>query len=259
MKKLLLFLLVGITVASCGDDDMKTPVASVHLNMRAVYDGQPLVMYQAYTYPDGSLVRFQTFNFFISNITLLGEGDTPDAELSEVEFADFSNNTTLAEAETPQAWHFEEVPTGTYRGIQLNIGVPASLNNADAGNLDADHPLRQHFTTHFWSDWKSFIFVKSEGIYDLDGNGEFNGSDQGFEHHPGKDEALTQVTKLMPITLAEGGTFDLNLVADLLKIYVKNGDALDLSDPENSNVQQASDLPLMLYLMGNWEQALSVE
>ena len=107
----------------------------------------------------------------------------------------------------------------------------------------------------FWTDWGSFIFMKSEGIYDLNGDGTFNQSDQGFEHHPGKDDVLTSVTKLKSFTLEKGTTFDLDLVADLYKIYVENGTALDLSDPANKDTQEAADLPLAIELMSHWEQA----
>lgn len=258
MKKYLFLLLAAAFLSSCNDDQPDTPSTSVNLNFKAAYNKSPLVMYQAFDYPSGNKIRFQNFNFFVSNITLLGEGDTEDYMLSEVEYFDFKDNLDLAAAEKPLTRTYENVPLGTYSGVRVDFGVPASLNNADSGKLPSSNPLRQEFASHFWSDWNSFIFMKSEGIYDLNGDGVFNQSDMGFEHHPGTDQVLTSVTKLKSFTLAENTSFDLNLVADVYDIYVKNsGLALDLSDPNNRDTQEASDMPLAIDLMSHWEQALS--
>jgi hypothetical protein len=178
--------------------------------------------------------------------------------LSEVEFFDLKDNLDLAAAQTPLTRTYEKVPTGEYNGLRIDFGVPASLNNADAGKLPSSNPLRQAFASHFWSDWGSFIFMKSEGIYDLNGDGVFNQSDAGFEHHPGTDEVLYSLTKQKSITLEKGQVFDLNLDADVFKIYVNNGAALDLSNPDNRNTQELSDMPLAIDLMSHWEQALAL-
>lgn len=257
MKKYLFLCLCALSLFACKDDDQPSNTdATVHMNFKAVYEGEPLVLYQALNYPDGKKIRFQNFNFFVSNITLLGDGATSDYLLSEVEFIDFGGNLELTSAQTPITREYEKVPPGTYRGISIDFGVPAELNNSEAGSLPSDNPLRQAFTTHFWTDWGSFIFMKSEGIYDLNGDGTFNQNDQGFEHHPGMNDVLKSVIKLKSFTLEKGKTFDLDLVADIFDIYVENGVPLDLSDPANKDTQEVVDLPLAIELMSHWEQAL---
>lgn len=257
MKNYLFLLLIAAFFSSCNDDQPDTPSTTVKLNLKAAYDGSPLVMYKAFDYPGGNKIRYQNFNFFVSNITLLGEGDTKDYVVSEVEFFDFKDNLDLAAAEKPQTRTYDNVPLGTYSGVRMDFGVPASLNNSDSGKLPSSNPLRQAFASHYWTDWNSFIFMKSEGIYDLNGDGVFNQSDMGFEHHPGTDQVLTSVTKLQSIVLNKKVDFDLNLVADIYDLYVKNGLALDLSNPNNRDTQEASDMPLAIDLMSHWEQALN--
>lgn len=261
MKKLL-FLLVATLLFSngCGDDDNPTPTptpegATVNLNVKATFDGLSLQLFNPYPYPGGKKIRFQTFNFFISKITLLGQGITPDYELSEVEFFDFKDNLDLPTAQAGLTHTFEDVPVGVYTGVKVDFGVPADLNNADSGKLPTEHPLRKTFASHFWSDWGSYIFMKCEGIYDSNGDGVFNQSDVGFEHHPGTDQVLTTVTKFKQFDLVKGDTFDLNFSADVFNIYVKNSQALDLNDPANRNTQEASDMPLAIELMSRWETA----
>lgn len=257
MKKIIFLSLLAISVFACKDDDAKpTKITSkVNLNVQATYDGTSLVMYNPYVYPNGRKIRFQNFNFFISNITLIGEGGTPDYQLSEVEYFDFKDNLDLPTAQAGITYTFDMVPTGDYSGVKVDFGVPAELNNADAGKLPSDHPLRKNFASHFWSDWGSFIFMKSEGIYDSNMDDAFNQSDVGFEHHPGTNQVLTSVLKNKPLSIRGGSTLDLNFTADIFNIYVKNSQALDLDDPANKNTQEASDMPLAIDLMSHWEDA----
>lgn len=258
MKKYIFLLLSAAFLFSCNDDDQpKTPSTTVNLNFKAVYDGSPLVLYKAYDYPLGNQIRWQNFNFFVSNITLLGDGETADYVLSEVEYFDFKDNLDQAAAEKPLTRTYDDVPLGSYKGLRIDFGVPASMNNAASGNLPSSNPLRQEFSSHYWSDWKSYIFMKSEGSYDLNGDGVFNQDDMGFEHHPGTDQVLTSVTKSKAFTLEQGKAFDLNLVADVFNIYVKENMPLDLTDPANRNTQELSDMPLAIELMSRWQQALS--
>jgi hypothetical protein len=258
MKILSLIFLSAVLLFSCQDDEMPGPVTTVNMTIKAVYDGVPLVMFEKYEYPDKRLIRFQTFNFFISEVALVKEGGD-EVKLSDIQFIDFSNNTTPAEAATPFTFSKAGIPAGNYKGLRLHIGVPAGLNNANAGQLELENPLKKNFTSHFWSDWKSFIFMKCEGIYDLDGNGEFSSADRGFEHHPGTNEVYQEVTLLKPIELEEGQPFELPLVVDILKIYENGGIALDLSDPLNKDTQEASDLPLAKSLMENFTRAMDFE
>lgn len=257
MRKFAFLLFLAVFAFSCKDDESpKTPTATVNLHFSATYDGAPFVLFQTLDYPSGNAIRFQNFNFFASKITLLGEGSTTDHLLSAVEFFDFKDNLDLAAAQTPLVRNYENVPVGTYKGIKIDFGVSEESNNAASGNLPTDSPLRQAFASHYWSDWNSYIFMKSEGIYDKNGDGTFDQNDQGFEHHPGMDAVLTSVTKLKSFNLEDGQTFDLDLVADVFNIYVENGEELDLSDPDNQDTQSLSDLPLAERLMGHWEQAL---
>lgn len=249
-------ILTVLLVSSCEDD---ASTGTVNLNFKATYGGNPLVMYQPLAYPDDQNIRFQTFNFFISDITLVGEDGTSDAEFSDVEFLDFSNNTTEAEAGTPQVFTKTNIPAGKYKGIRIFFGLQPSQNNADANQLSAGNPLKDHYSSHFWSDWGSFIFMKIEGIYDLNNDGTFNASDRGFEHHPGTDEVLSSVVLNKAITVEAGQPTDLHFLVDLLEVYKMGGSTLDLTDPLNKDTQDQEDLPLAIAFMTSLAGAISLE
>ncbi|MEZ4959524.1 MAG: MbnP family protein [Saprospiraceae bacterium] len=259
MRKFLLFLVLGLWVASCKDDDIG-PTTTVNLNFKATYDGRPLVFTDSvYVYPDGHLIKFDRLNFFISDIALLEAQGSGEAGLIDIGFLNFSDNSTLPEAETPLVVSNNKVPVGQYKAIRIGIGVPASLNRSSSTTLPTGNPLRDN-AGEFWSDWDSYIFLKSEGKFDADGSGQFgDGPKEGFGHHPGTDEVYRSITFTHPIVLEEGKPFDLNFVLDILKLYVKDGVALDLTKPENLDTQSPSDLELAKFLMNNLLQALALE
>lgn len=259
MRKFFLFIAVATVIASCGDDDLG-PITTVNLNFKATYDGRPLVFTDStYTYPDGHLIQFDRVNFFISDIALLEDQGSGETKLLDIGFLDFSNNTTLPEAQTPLVVSNNKVPVGTYKGIRIGIGVPASMNRSSSLTLPTGNPLRDN-AGEFWSDWDSYIFLKSEGKFDADGSGKFgDGPKEGFGHHPGTGEVYRSITFTQPIVLEEGKPFDFNFSLDVLKLYVKNGVPLDLTNPENLDTQSPSDLELAKFIMDNLLQALTLE
>ncbi len=258
MQKFFFLALLAAVIFSCNDDDANSNNATVNLHFKAEYDGSPLVFIeQEYIYSDGKPVKFQKFNFFISDVMLLPETGSGgvEEELVDVEFLDFSEHYTLGEAQQPVTFTNTKVPAGTYSGVRIGFGVPADQNNKDANKLPSGNPLRDHYSSHFWSDWDSFIFLKSEGVYDKDGNG-FGQGDSGFGHHPGSNASYVLVTFNKPIVLKKGESFDLNFVLDVLKLYVKDGVPVDFTDPKNLDTQDPDDLTLAKFIMQNFSQAM---
>ena len=260
----ILFLLAIFTVslaASCGDDDAPLgPTTTVNMNWTGVYETDPLVMINdAYKYPDGRQVTFKDVNFFISNVSLLEAETGDEVELIEVEYVDFSNNTSTAEAEQPITFVTNLVPVGNYKGIRIGFGVPEDLNNENANQFGAGHPLRKNFG-QFWSDWESFIFTMINGQYDENGDGVFDASDPGFSHHLGSDAVYRTVTIDKQFQLVEGESFDLNVVFDLRKFYARSdSDYFDMTDPANRHTNDPSDLTVAEYMVENFKTAVSVE
>jgi hypothetical protein len=258
MKKLI--LLTSVVTAlfhSCKNDSEGDQLASANLNFRAVYDGEPLVMIsEQYNYPDGKPVKFQTFNLYVSEVVLIGEDGVTETPLVDVDFIDFSENTTAGEATRPVTIGVEKLDPGTYRGLRIGFGVPAALNNAQANQLKAGHPLRATYNTHFWSDWGSFIFMKLEGVYDQDGNG-FDGNDPGFGHHTGTDAVYRTILFETPLVLAPGQVKDLDLVVDARKFYEQDDSFLDLSVPMNRYTHNPNDLSVANYIVDNFANVVT--
>ena len=259
LKAISLLILAITLTTSCKDDD-SGPSATVNLNFLATYDGNPLVFQQTYDYSDGHKLLLQKLDFYISNVALV-DASGNKTELVDVDFLDFTDNTTLAEAETPLTVTATKVPAGSYTNLQIGIGVPANLNNEDANKLPVGNPLRDTYNAQFWSDWGSFIFLKSEGIYDNDNDGiiENNGEDHPFGHHCGTNESYVLLNFNKPIEVTANETLDLNFSIDWLQLYNHDNGMHDFSDPTKLYTHNPNDLTLAKQIMGNFVKALSLK
>ena len=253
----LLFFAI-ILATGCKDDD-SGPSATVNLNFLATYDGNPLVFQQTYDYPDGHKLLIQKLDFYISNVAFI-DANGNKTELVDVDFLDFTENTSLAEAETPLTITATKIPAGSYTNLQIGIGVPANLNNEDANKLPVGNPLRDTYNAQFWSDWGSFIFLKSEGIYDNDNDGtiENNGEDHPFGHHCGTNESYVLLNFNKPIEVVANETLDLNFSVDWLQLYNHDSGMHDFSDPTKLYTHNPNDLTLAKQIMANFVKALSL-
>lgn len=245
--------------SGCKDNNDSDPTATVNLNFLATYDGNPLVFQQTYAYPDGHKLLLQKLDFYISNVALV-DANGNKTELVDVNFLDFTDNTTQAEAETPLTITAAKVPAGVYTSMQIGIGVPADLNNENANKLPVGNTLRDTYNAQFWSDWGSFIFLKSEGIYDNDNDGtiENNGEDHPFGHHCGTNESYVMLTLVKPIEVVANETLDLNFSVDWLQLYNNDNGMLDFSDAANLYTHNPNDLTLAKQIMGNFAKAISL-
>lgn len=247
-----------LTLAACEEDQVIGPTGNVVLNINAVFAGNPLELGVPYLFGTTNQVKFDQLNFFISNVALLEAETDDETDLLEIDFADFSDNT-IGEAES---FTFSTVPAVKYRGIKIGIGVPSSLNKSSVSGYGAGHPLKQNFDSHFWKDGGSFFFMKLAGMYDLNGNGVFEGSptDNPFELFPAKNGNYATVFIDKVFTLENGKTANIDLTLDILKLLqTADNQALDFADPANLSTYNPENDDLSSLLMGNFEKALEVE
>ncbi len=259
MKKLI-YLLFLITIASCEEDNILGPSATVNLNLHANFDGEPLVLGKTYTYPDGRKIKFEEFSFFIAGVTLQEAETDDELDLLEVGLADFSGSTSEAK---PATFSIRSVPAVKYDAIRLSIGVPSKLNKSSILDYGLGHPVRQAYDTHFWQDGGSFYFMKLDGVYDSNGDGtlDANAGDSSFEHYPVKNTNFTTFTVEKEFTVEDGKPFDLDLEVDILKLYEEaaTSTALDFSKAENLSTINPLNEELSAFLMGNFKRALKAE
>ena len=265
MKKLffLLFVSTLFIASSCEDDPVLGDTSTVNLNFSAVFSGEPLVFQNSefqykYPGPNGKQIMFSNLKFFISEVALLEEEGGDEALLAEIQYVNFSSNTTLEEAERPIRFSLA-IPSGKYKALKIGIGVPADLNNENYSQYGASHPLRTN-SGEFWSGWDSFIFMKINGTYDVDGNDIGNGTDASLGHHLGGNQFYRLISLNKPITLEPNKSFDLNIVIDLAKLYENQAEEyIDLSNSDNWSTHDQSNADVITFLTKNYGRAFILE
>jgi hypothetical protein len=256
MNKLLFFFCLLFLFSCKKDDEVIGPTTTFNLIIKPVYNGAPFKINKGFNF-DGRKVLFEKFDFFLSGVGLLEAGSKDEYELLEIAHVDFASGAFTG----TDTFISYKVPVGNYRGIRIGIGVPVDLNKSSASAFGAGHPLKANFESHYWFDAKSFIFLRSEGVYDLNDDGQFGEFpvDHPFLHTPAKNSNYTSVVLLKPIQLLENKPYNLEVTLDVRKLYDNGTSIIDFSHPDALTTADPNNLSLASFIMRNFEFALSVE
>lgn len=257
MKKLIIFagLFLVFVASKCEDDNGPTDPTSaeLQLNFKSVFSDDPLVMYASdYNYEANMDVRFQLFQFYISEVELLIDADPASSgvEVLEVELVNFKNVQSTEAATEGISISIPEISPDIYKGIRFKLGISPDLNNTTPGDYSVDHPL----SNHYWSASMGYVFTKIEGNADLDGSGNF---EEKLTFHVGTDAMLREITFLTDIDLTSEISSGLDFKVDMQKILVDAaGDFLDFrvtSSDHTSNPEVAA------FIADNLKRAISIE
>jgi len=244
----LLFCLLLLN--ACQKEQTAPPVetTSLEFSFTANYDGAPLVINeQEYDYA-GNPIRFSKVSFYLSNVTL---GET---EVSDVNYIDLTKtHTDQAASEIGTSRSFLKIPVGEYNSMAFGVGVAPDLNRTKPSEYSTSHPLGADNSAEYWEAWESYIFVKIEGQYDVDGDG-FDGEDVAFAYHIGQDEFYKSLNDTFetPLSLEAGTPANINFLLDIKKLLTTGtGELLPLEahDPNNQR-------DVMQMIMNNFSTAL---
>lgn len=229
MKQFLFpFLLLAATsllvFSACQDDEAALPTGEVSLNFNALYDGAALDIQSAtYDYPDGSKIKIQLFQYYISDLELLPADGGAPVSLAEIDLIRYNT----AGASNVRNETYINVPAGNYVGLRFGLGVKPELNNQPPSNFAADFVLNE---AEYWNDNTRYVFAKIEANADLNNNGVF---DTPVSYHMGSNNIFTTITFNGDITVRENSTTTLALVADVLDaLATSDTEFHDFSDPD---------------------------
>ncbi len=265
MKNAILSSILSLFVwmSSCEKDP--TPVgetAQFNLKFKTLFNGEPLIFNKAYTYQNTPFM-VSKLQFYISNIELTEENDSPDkpeivTEIGDVVLIDLEDvNSDSLSAIQGKTLTFENIPVGTYNGVGFGVGVYQELNRQIPSDFSSSHPLSS--SGNYWENWNSYIFVKLEGRIDTNGDGEFN---EGMLYHLGTDNLFSPISiKDGNIELVENGQATKSLVLELEKIFNNGDSSIDINTEffTHTNPNEPGQLNLSTKFMTNFIDAISVE
>ncbi len=200
--------------------DSNTPVGSLELVIKGTYQGAPLVLGQNYTYFDGSNILLTRSDFFLSDIKL--SKGTEHHLLSDVEYAALlEHHTSAAKAKEGYVLKkFDNIPTGHYKALEFGLGLNAQQNKTSPKDYNANHPLGEG--SRYWSAWHSYVFSKTEGVYET-GNEQIN-----FSYHSGFDNSFRRIALKRDITITENTTTRIIIELDHHLVFGQNGNYFDI-------------------------------
>ncbi len=258
MKNLvLLFAATFFLLFGCHkiDEPVVEPTSKdITVSVKATFDGQVLEKDKVLELANGQTLDFNTFTLYLSDISLLKNGQ--ETLLSEIEYFNFFSNPTSPLAQT-KTFTAKSIKSDTYDGLKIGFGVKPTLNKLKPSNFPAGHPLANEI--EFWLGWKSYIFSKIEIEANLDASPDM---ETFLSYHAGSttsNDVYRVGSMTVPIDLTTAkNSFTIEI--DLKKLFWINGKLLDLTDPENQATGGTpSDLGLAAKLLENFINTVSVK
>lgn len=244
MKKLF-FLALLVFSLSCNDDEGK---GNLKVNVQLTYGSEPLKMFEEYTYPTGESFFFSRFSFFTSKINLTDENGKAN-EILDIAYHDLTNSHSGNQY--GYSFTIGDVPTGSYNKLSFGLGVAPEFNAKTPADYDSDNILSNQ--SEYWGGWQSYIFTRTEGKIDLDGDGT---KETGFALHTGADAAYRTISFDKSMAIEDGKTQEITLVVDLKKsLGVDN--IYDIKS--NPQIHSLSQQPFVIELIDNLKTSFAIK
>ena len=244
MRYIMPFVFFLLIFSSCSEDD-----GEIQIKLKLEYQGTPVVMLDRFQYPDnGPEFFFLKFSMFMSNLELIGDNTI---ELMDIDLLNFSDShSTLTGAEEGFVLSIKDVAPGSYTGLRFDIGVPDTLNAQSPADFSNDHPLAS--TAEYWEGWNSYIFMKTEGRIDLEGDDDF---ETGMALHIGSDAVYRSKTMSESIQINAEETTVTTITIDLYKLFVNGNDTYDIyTTPQ---IHTLEEIDFAIELADNLVQAIN--
>lgn len=245
--------LIVLAASSCEKKDDGPTTGSLALTCKATFDGEDLIIGKAYAYPlNNSALKFYLVDYLLSNVRLINEQGVAFS-LNEVDIVDFSTaNTDPAKAAAGITFRFDSIPKGNYQALIIGIGVDTVLNRTKPQDYPSGHPLSIG-ANRYWDSWKSFIFTKTQGLADVNGNGVFS---LPFSYHTGGDGLYREVTFQHTTQIKGGQITPVRLDLDVRELlHQQDGSFWDIEAEPNAHTPSE---PAMLLIMDNYQHAFSM-
>ena len=251
-----ILLLCTVILMGCEADSMEDDTTMLMLDLQPKVGTQDLSSDPATVYTiNGQAITFESARMYLSEITLLranGEEVTFTDEAITVPAKNANDETIthttnerviLAKHDTgEEMYSLGEVPAGTYEGVRFKFGITGTTNNIDPTQVPATHPLaKQTDKNNHWSWNAGYIYLRIDGLLDLDGDGAVESTDEAkWNVHLGTPNFAQVIELDETFTLEGGGMQNLHIVAD----YAKLIEDVDFSDPAQRVCHTMNNLPV---------------
>ena len=247
IKFLILLFALGLLLPSCSDDEPKGN-GVIDLNYKLRFAGDPLVMLQPYTLPNGLNINFSRVSFYMTDVTLSGGNSVA---LNSVDYINLTNSNATSALSTAGYTHSISAQEGQYSVLAFLFGVNSLKNAMVPSDFGSDNDLS--LSQEYWPGWSSYVFAKVEGNIDLDGNGTF---ETGMALHIGGDAALSELQITGDLSIVANSTKTVPITIDLYKMLALDT-VYDLeANPQIHSLEQADEV---LELSDRFVNSITIE
>ncbi len=254
MKNLIwIFSFAFLAFAGCENEngantDQKQDVA---VNFQASFGQQPLLMFaQDYAYEASMRMKFQLFQFYVSDLGLLKQNgsQTDTVKLFDIELINFKDVQNTTQAAAGITVDVKDVPEGKYKGVVMGLGVSPVLNATSPNSYTPPHPL----DGNYWSWARGYIFFKVEGNADIKGDGQYA---EKLTFHIGENQFYRTKTFLQDFTIDENHK-TLSFHVDARRVLVSS--PTDFVDFRKVTIDHTTDMTLAKFMADNLQAAVSM-
>ncbi|MCR9287933.1 MAG: hypothetical protein NXI23_11150 [Bacteroidetes bacterium] len=226
--------------------------AKLALNIKLQYDGEPMIVFNEYTYPELDFTFFLTrVSMYISNVQPVGSDfSEPIENIGLLRLEEAHDEASAALGYT----YILPMAEGNFESIQFGLGVPPEQNAMRPADFPIENPLSK--SGEYWDSWSSYIFTKIEGKADINGDpNDF--SEELIALHMGGNEAFRAITLNQSGTLTEGQTTTIEIVLDMKDFFFQNGEVYDLAEDGNRQIHSILQMDLVTDLSDRFAYLLN--
>ena len=242
--------------------------AMVSLDLQPMVAGSALSASPNTTYEiGGTKVTIEAARLIISQITLIGTDGTEylveTAPTSAPALNDdgetvthtFTEQVVLAKHDLGERiYALGELPSGSYSGIRMMVGLSGLTNRLDPTQVPATHPLTQQTDwSHHWKWSSGYIFIRLDGLSDADGNGTIDAEEGAWDLHVGMSNMAKVLEYNEPFSIKRGAEIELHFMVDYAKL-IEN--ITDFSTEAARNTHTMDNMPLAMQVVNDLQGAI---
>lgn len=242
MRRYLFFGLVlfSVFISGCQDDTPVDEKGSINFRFKAMYDGQPLKIFENYTYPESEWsLYFTRISFYLSDLTI--KSAQQSVNLVEIDYLNLTNSHVDPDNDNGLEYKIEGIEPGNYESFDFGVGVQPRSNGLQPKDFPAGHILSSN--AEYWTAWKSYIFFRPEGKIDF-GSGVYD----NFALHLGGNASYVTISMDKPFEVKAGQETVVDIVIDMRKFF----NASQLHDIQSTmQIHSLDKQAVMLKLVDN--------
>jgi cytochrome c peroxidase len=187
-SRLHLWLLVLAAILSVA---ARTPAASLEVDVRPVFNGEPLLLDSLrYQNAAGESLSVTRLSFLLSGFAL---------ERADGSWLELTNQIAwMNAARRRSSILLKNIRPESYRSIRFHVGLDTNDNHADPARFAADHPLNPNLNDLHWNWQGGYIFLALEGLFRASATNELT----GYSYHFARDPNRTRINLTAQLDLA---------------------------------------------------------